>query len=378
MTQAVVVDEKMAVSNAQAFASSKVANSYLKGLMGTTEAMRSVVGFMGSVDNPKDAAWSRLESLLIERRGRRDEKHSHVTRASKEVIAAATEFWNNYITLYEGLENLDPDISTIVVRTDSWGRNPRMTAYRELPPDDYYWYYDYNGNRRDATTDDHREWPIPTRVENNVNQMPSWFMKPTTKAKEVVVWYDVADLKALTTSLELFQAKQVYLTSLYQFGSLDMDSTNPDSIYAYRKQKYLVDGGDFDHSQWTEILDMWDELQDKGYVHDVEGYVGSVKMIEGYWYYQPNKHTRWGRYAEERGAYAYIPLGIPWTEATPELSTTIRLQELAMLHNQAKTLDAEVKAMKKEIPVIELEYNDTLNKIIEIQDQMDKEGMDYP
>ena len=49
-----------------------------------------------------------------------------------------------------------------------------------------------------------------------------------------------------------------------------------------------------------------------------------------------------------------------------------------MLHNQAKTLDAEVKAMKKEIPVIELAYNETLDKIIEIQDQMDKEGMDYP
>ena len=343
MSNAVVIDEDAHMAEVEAFAASKVDNSKLKPLKGVGK-ISGVAGYIEGWLDGEETAFRRLENLLVDRRGRRDEKHSHVKRATNELIQDADGLWADIIALYSGLEILDDSIKAVAIRTDSWGRNPRLSGFTQLPPAEYHWYYDYQGGRREYDEGMSTEF----KPDSGSGVMPTWFLTPSKKARETVVWVDIDYLKSLTTAVDLFTAKCAYTNALAIWGNCTLENTHPANLYSFRKNEYLVNGNQFTHEQWEEILNMDD-------YDSVEGTTGALHQKNGMWYWQRDKNNRWGYGYEDRGWYAQIPLGMPWKEGDLSAEQDQRLRKERIRAIQAKSIEVtkEIEFMKQSIPELE-------------------------
>jgi len=346
--------KKTQMERIEAFYDSKVAASVCplpKGIR-SWSGTQSDGWFMDAIHDSEAYAYQNLENRLVDRRGRRAEKHSHVTRAVKELLQEVDDIFEPHITFYSGVAQLPAEIVAIT-RTASgqsnnsrgygWG-NPRYkwTLHSELPPMMAYTSYNYNGVEETNSWNTH---------EGNMN-LPAWWLNPTKKGRGVTEWLDVAVLRHVNLASILAAKAQYYM-------ALQMFMIPNGRLYEMRREEYLY-GGDFAREAIDEIVDLHTPIG--GHYWEVEGKVGKVRMSgEGYplAYFRGKQH--YSRYPDERGWLAGIPLWSVPCQDPPSLAPTTEQAlllvraELREMQTKYNSLCADIKSYEEMLPALEQE-----------------------
>ena len=335
--------KKTQTEQIQAFYDSKVAASVCP----LPKGIRSWGGtqnndwFMDAIHDPEAYAYQNLENRLVDRRGRRAEKHSHVTRAVKELLQEVDDIFEPHIEFYAGIALLPSEIVTMTRTASGQSNNSRgygwrntrykWTLHSELPPQTAFTSYNYNG-----AMEEHTDW----KTHEGTMNLPAWWLNPAKKGRGVTEWFDIAVLRHVNLASILAAKAQYYM-------ALQMFMIPNGRLYEMRREECLY-GGDFTREAIDEIVDLHTPIG--GYYWEVEGKAGKVRMSgEGYpLSYFRDKQRSYSRYPEERGWLAGIPLWSIPCDDTPILTPTTE-QALLLVRAELREMQTKYNAICADI-----------------------------
>jgi hypothetical protein len=317
--------------------------------------------FMDAITDPEAYAYQNLENRLVDRRGRRAEKHSHVVRAVKELLQEADDIFEPSIQFYSGVAQLTPEIVAIT-RTASgqsnnsrgWCRgNPRYTwtLHSKLPPKTANLHYNYDGSEVKSSWETHERTPM---------NIPAWWLNPSKKVRGVAEWLDVYSLRRVSLT-KILTAKAEYYMALQMFMIPN------GRLYEMRREQCLY-GGDFTREAIDEIVDENNGLS--GHYWEVKGKAGMVKRQGEHYplsYYR--SHQTYSGHPEERGWLAGIPLWSIPCDDTPTLAPTseqallLVRAELREMRGKYNAICADIKGYEEIIPTLEKEAEEMAAEI---------------